>query len=79
MPEAALTTDQSRTLVMTVAADGSVVPKVVEIGEPVGDLRIVKRGLEPDDRVIVDGLMFARPGGVVTPQQSTIAPAPDQG
>ncbi len=79
VPEAALTTDQSRTLVMTVAADGSVVPKVVEIGEPVGDLRIVKRGLVPEDRVIVEGLMFARPGGKVTPQQSTIAPAPDQG
>ena len=79
VPEAALATDQSRTMVMTVAADGSVVPKVIAIGEPVGDLRIVKDGLKPNDRVIVDGLMFARPGGVVKPQQSTIAPAPDQG
>ncbi len=79
VPEAAISTDQSRTLVMTVAPDGTVVPKVVEIGEPVGELRIVKSGLKPDDRVIVDGLMFARPGGKVTPQSSTIAPAPDQG
>ena len=79
VPEAALSTDQSRTLVMTVAADGTVAPKVVEIGEPVGELRIVKNGLKPDDRVIVDGLMFARPGGKVTPQPSTITAAPDQG
>ena len=79
VPEAALSTDQSRTMVMAVAADGTVVPKVVELGEAVGDLRIVKHGLTPEDRVIIDGLMFARPGGKVTPQQGTIAPAPDQG
>ena len=79
VPEAALSTDQSRTLVMTVGKDGAVVPRPVEIGEPVGDLRIVKHGLGPDDRVIIDGLMFARPGGKVTPQPGTIAPAPGQG
>ena len=79
IPEASISTDQSRTLVMTVTPDGSVVPKVVAIGEPVGELRIVKSGLKPDDRVIIDGLMFARPGGKVTPQSGTIAPTPDQG
>ncbi len=79
VPEAALATDQSRTMVMTVTADGSVVPKMIDIGESVGDLRIVRNGLKTDDRVIVEGLMFARPGGKVTPQPSTIAPAPDQG
>lgn len=79
VPEAALSTDQSRTMVMTVSAKGDVVPKVVEIGEPVGDLRIVKHGLAPDDRVVIDGLMFARPGGKVTPQPGTITLAPDQG
>ena len=79
VPESALATDQSRTLVMTVAGDGTVVPKAVEIGEPVGDLRIVRRGLASDDRVIIDGLMFARPGGKVTPQPGAIAPAPGQG
>ena len=79
LPEAALSTDQSRTLVMTVAPDGTVVPKAVEIGKPVGDLRIIKSGLNPDDRVIIDGLMFARPGGKVTPQQGTIAVPPDEG
>lgn len=79
VPEAAISTDQSRTLVMTVGADGSVVPKAVTLGEPVGDLRIVKHGLSPDDRVIIDGLMFARPGGKVAPEPGTIASPPDQG
>ena len=33
------------------------------------DLRVIKDGIEPDDRVIVNGLMRARPGEKVTPQE----------
>ena len=79
VPEAALATDQSQTMVMTVTPDDLVLPKVVEIGAAVGDLRIVKGGLEPNDRVVIDGLMFARPGGKVTPKPGTITLPPDQG
>ena len=79
VPEAALSTDQSRTLLMTVGADGSVVPKAVSIGEPIGDLRIVKSGLSREDRVIINGLMYARPGSKVAPEQGSITQAPDQG
>lgn len=79
VPDAALSTDQSRTLVMTVDGDGKVVPKSVETGKTVGDLRIIRKGLKPDDKVIINGLMFARPGGKVTPQQGTIDAPPDEG
>lgn len=78
VPDGALSTDQSRTLVMTVAKDGSVVPKMVEIGALSGDLRVVTRGLDQSDQVIINGLMFARPGGKVTPQQGTIADTSDK-
>ena len=65
---------------MTVGKDGTVVPKAVEVGNLVGDLRIVRSGIGPDDRIIINGLMFARPGGKVTPKDGTIAgPAPGQG
>ena len=47
---------------LTVAADGTVVPKPVEVGALYGGLRVVRRGLAPTDRVIVDGLMHAMPG-----------------
>ena len=33
-------------------------------------LRVITAGLEPDDRVIVNGLMRARPGVKVAPQES---------
>ena len=52
---------------------------MIDVGAAVGDLRIVRGGLAPDDRVVIDGLMYARPGGKVAPKPGTIAPPPDQG
>lgn len=72
VPDAAVTTDQSRHLVMSVK-DGTVVPKPVKLGpvQPDG-LRVVREGLSPDDQIVVNGLMRARPGAKVTAQPGTI-------
>jgi RND family efflux transporter MFP subunit len=78
VPDSAIATDQSRKLVMTVAADGTVVPKPVETGSLADGLRIISGGLAPTDQVIINGLMRARPGSKVTPQPGTIA-APVEG
>jgi RND family efflux transporter MFP subunit len=76
LPDSAISTDQSRQLVMTVAADGTVVPKPVGVGPLRDGLREITSGLTPTDRVIINGLMRARPGSKVTPQPGTItAPA----
>ena len=72
VPDAALITDQSRKLVMTVGPDGTVVPKVVEIGALSDGLRVIKSGLVADDRVVINGLVRARPGAKVTPQPGNI-------
>jgi RND family efflux transporter MFP subunit len=72
LPDAAVSTDQSRKLVMTVAEDGTVVPKPVETGSLSGGLRIISSGLSPSDRVIINGLMRARPGSKVTPRPGNI-------
>ncbi len=79
VPDAALSMDQSRTMLMTVAADGTVVPKSVEIGPLFGDLRVIKNGVTAADRVVINGLMFARPGGKVNPKPGTIPDVTDQG
>jgi multidrug efflux pump subunit AcrA (membrane-fusion protein) len=70
VPDVAIGTEQARKLVMTVNADNAVTPKYVTLGQLSSDgLRVVKEGLGPDDRVIVNGLMRARPGQKVTPQE----------
>jgi RND family efflux transporter MFP subunit len=72
VPDAAVVTDQSTKLFFTVAPDGTVVPKPVELGPVVdGNLRIVRSGITKDDNVIVVGLLRARPGQKVTPEEST--------
>ncbi len=67
VPEAALVTDQSQKMLMTVTEDGTVVAKPVRAGPNRGPLlRIIREGLEPTDRIIINGLLRARPGGKVT-------------
>ena len=67
VPEAALVTDQSQKMLLTVAEDGTVVAKPVRTGPNRGPLlRIIREGLEPTDRIIISGLLRARPGGKVT-------------
>ncbi|MGB2933212.1 MAG: efflux RND transporter periplasmic adaptor subunit [Methyloceanibacter sp.] len=73
VPDASVVTDQSTKMLFTVAADGTVVPKPVELGPLVdANLRIVRSGIDKDDEVIVSGLLRARPGQKVTPEQGTV-------
>ena len=81
LPDAAVVLDQSQRLVMTVGSDATVKPKIVTTGELRGGLRVIQSGLEPSDRVIIDGLVRAIPGTKVAPQEGTIHydPTADQG
>ncbi len=81
LPDAAVVLDQSQRLVMTVGSDATVKPKIVTTGELRGGLRVIRSGLEPSDRVIIDGLVRAIPGTKVAPQDGTIHydPTADQG
>ena len=74
LPDAAIVTDQSTKIVMTVTADGTVVPKPVRPGPTIDGLRVIREGLAADDNVIINGLVRARPGGKVTPQPGEIKP-----
>ena len=79
VPDAAVLPDQSQHLVMTVAADGTVAPKQVEIGDIRGGLRVIRSGLTPNDEVIIDGIPYAKPGSKVAPQERAIRYAAAQG
>jgi RND family efflux transporter MFP subunit len=77
VPAAAVVADQSRQVVMTVSPDGVVVPKLVEVGDLEQGLRVIRSGLTPTDRVVIDGLVRVRPGAKVTPIAGEIKPDPD--
>jgi RND family efflux transporter MFP subunit len=72
IPDAAIVSDQSQKIVMTVAPDGTVVPKAIRPGPSYQGLRIVRSGLTGEETIIIDGLLRARPGGKVAPQLGKI-------
>jgi RND family efflux transporter MFP subunit len=75
VPDAAIGTEQARKYVLVVDGDNKVQQKYVTLGQLSGDLRVIKTGLAAEDRVVVNGLMRARPGGKVRPQEQGSAPS----
>jgi membrane fusion protein, multidrug efflux system len=67
LPDIAIATDQSRKIVFVVKDDNTVEARPVVLGALDDGLRVIKEGLKPDDKVIVDGLQRARIGAKVTP------------
>jgi membrane fusion protein, multidrug efflux system len=68
LPDSAIATDQSRKIVFVVKEDDTVEAKPVVLGPLDEGLRVIREGLKPEDRVIVDGLQRARVGAKVSPQ-----------
>lgn len=77
VPDDAIVTDQSNKLVMTVKDDGTVVPKPIRPGPMIDGLRVVRSGLDPDDTIVINGLIRARPGAKVTAQPGKIVAQSD--
>lgn len=77
MDETAIATDQDRRFVLVVGDDGRVEYRRLELGSRQGDQRVVRQGLEPGERVIVEGAQRVRPGDLVRVEQAGPALASD--
>jgi membrane fusion protein, multidrug efflux system len=78
IPDAAIGSEQARKFVLVVRPDDTVIQKYVTLGQLIDAERVIKDGLSSDERVIVAGLMRAKPGQKVTPQTASAA-SPEQG
>jgi RND family efflux transporter MFP subunit len=77
VPDQAIGTDQGRKFVLVVGADNVATQKYVTLGNVIpGNMRVVKDGIGADDQVIVNGLMRARAGQKVAPQEQGAAGGP---
>ncbi len=74
VPDAALGTDQSGRYLLVVNKDNVVEQHNVAIGAREGTLRVIEKGLKPDDRVVVAGLLRAVPGQKVDPHDAAAMP-----
>lgn len=82
LPQQAVVRDLNGTTVMLVGADNKVAVQPVVTGASQGDTWIIKSGVKPGDRVIVEGLQKIKPGAPVKavpwadPSKQAAAPAP---
>ena len=68
VPDAALGSGQAGRYLLVLNGENVVEQRSVETGQVVGELRVIEKGLKPEDRVVVGGLLKAIPGQKVDPQ-----------
>jgi multidrug efflux system membrane fusion protein len=65
--DAAIGTDQDKRYVYVVGNDNQIAYREIKVGDAHGNLRIVKSGIQPGDRIVVSGTQRVRPGAKVSP------------
>lgn len=73
--ERAIGTDQNRKFVFVVGANKQAEYRPIQLGNAMGELRVVNAGLKPGDQVVVDGLQRVRPGAPLAPTVVPMDPA----
>lgn len=75
-PQGAIQRDpKGNAMVTVVNAKGAAEPRPVTLGQTVGDKWLITSGLQPGDKVIVEGLLKMRPGAPIKPVPAGSAPA----
>lgn len=80
VPDSALISDQARKMVFVVNKDNVVEGRQVTPGPIYEGLRVIRDGLKPDDKVVLDGLAnpMVRPKSKVVPQAGKITASAQQ-
>ena len=68
--DSAVGTDQSGTYLLVVNQKDVVEKRNVDLGQLIDGLRVIEKGLAPEDRIVVNGLQRARPGAQVDPEET---------
>ena len=69
----AVGTDQDRKFVLVLKPDRTVEYRPIRLGPLIGALRVVREGLAPGERILVNGLQRVRPGMRVAAQEAAMA------
>ena len=74
VPDSAIVSDQASKIVFMIGPDNVVKPAPVTLGTIVDGLRVIEKGLNPDDQIIIGGIAnpAVRPGVKVAPQPTPI-------
>ena len=63
----AIGTDQSQRFVLVVGADSKLQYRPVQLGRNIEGLRVIRKGLNPGEQIVISGLQRVRPGMQIKP------------
>ena len=69
--ERALASDQSGHYLLFVNKENKVEKRLVTLGQRINGMVVIKKGLNAEDKVIINGLQKARPGSLVNPKTAS--------
>jgi len=75
--EQAIGTDQANKFVLTLSPTNTLQYQPVEIGPVIDGKRVIRTGLTPGEKVVVNGMARVRPGMPVNPVEKLAATAPE--
>lgn len=78
IPDEAIVADQNRRLVMQVGDDGTVTAREVRPGPRIDGYRVIREGLDGSEIIVIEGLIRARQGTVVTPDRVELPPVAER-
>ena len=73
--ERALGADQGARFLLVIGREDTVEYRPVSVGSRIGPYRVIEQGLEPDERIVLTGLMRVRPGMMVAAREVAMAAA----
>ena len=76
VPQRAVGEMQGRRLVAVVKPDNTVEIRPVKVAETIGQDWIIEEGLQPGDRVVVEGIQKVRPGTTIIPKAYVVPSIP---
>jgi RND family efflux transporter MFP subunit len=74
VPDRIIGSDQGGRYLFVANKDNVVEQRKVELGQQVGDLRVIEKGITADDRILISGVMAVVPGQKIEPQMQTLNP-----
>ncbi|AMK78921.1 MULTISPECIES: efflux RND transporter periplasmic adaptor subunit [Methylomonas] len=72
LPDRAIATDQAQRFVWVINQDNQAEYRQVTPGSRIGDMRVIRSGLQADDWVVVEGLQKLKPGAKVDPERTSL-------
>jgi multidrug efflux system membrane fusion protein len=67
--ERAIGTDQAQKYVLSLTQSNTVAYSAVTLGPVINGMRVIRSGLQPGDKIVVNGLQRVHPGMTVAPQE----------